>query len=204
MLSPVALRQQWNFLTTPPMGGTDNMAYDLNTLWDLQNRNAKPTVRIFRFREKTVSYGRLQKLESLRNLIPAGWATVQRPTGGGMVYHGNDLCLSLTWKKGESALPLLPRDQYRWIHNVILDSLRTSLPLRMAACCDVASSQQPFETRACFNNPTSFDLLSGENKVVGGALFCQHTAVLYQGSIQLPLSPRAADSLLSAFESRLS
>src|SRR5438552_4121910 len=129
--------QTWRILSTPPLSGEENMRYDAELLKSVEEGSHPPTLRLFRFKERTVSFGRLQKLMDISPLVPSGWDVVQRPTGGGLVFHGDDLCLSLSWQDRQAPLPLRPQEQYRWIHSVVLDAL-TEIPwLPMAACCDV-------------------------------------------------------------------
>ncbi len=76
--------QTWRILTTPPLSGEENMAFDLRTLDAVQNGVQAPTLRFFRWSEPTVSYGKHQSVEPILSQIPADWAVVQRPTGGGL------------------------------------------------------------------------------------------------------------------------
>src|SRR5688572_20169043 len=95
----------WRFVKTPPLSGEENMLYDATLLRAVEAGNAPPTIHFFRFSEPTVTYGRLQKRENILTLVPPTWPLIQRPTGGGMVLHHNDLCLSLVWPKGMAPLP---------------------------------------------------------------------------------------------------
>lgn len=178
------------------------MRYDADLLQGVEQGIVPPTLRFFRFKEPTVSFGRLQKREQIFPLAPAGWALVQRPTGGGLVFHEQDLCLSLTWPKGQAPLPSKPQDQYRWIHTVLMEALG-SPDIRMAACCDVAPAKDPFPTRQCFTNPVGFDLLKESEKIVGGALCCRRQGTLYQGSLRLKVSQALEERLQTVFEKRL-
>lgn len=185
------------------MTGEANMQFDRDTLMRVDSQGAPPTLRFFRWNEPTVSYGRLQNLEAFTTLIPRGHATVRRPTGGGIVFHNQDLCLSLAWRHTESVLPQKPQDQYRWIHSIILEALMTTEPVRMASCCDARAPAEPFGTRRCFIQPVGYDLLIGEQKVVGGALYRRRMATLYQGSIQRPMNAALEEKLLVAFQNHL-
>jgi lipoate-protein ligase A len=178
------------------------MRVDVDLLNGVERGVLSPTLRFFRFKEPTVSYGRLQKLADIAPLVPAGWDVVQRPTGGGLVFHNGDLCLSLTWAGGASLLPKRPQEQYRWIHAVILEALAQT-GLRMAACGDIPKPDEPFSHRTCFKNPVGYDLLRAQEKMVGGALRCTRRATLYQGSIQLALTPTQEARLFHAFHSHL-
>jgi lipoyl(octanoyl) transferase len=195
----------WQFTATTPWPGQANMDADRQTLSAVAEGRQPPTLRFFRWSEPTVSYGRLQPLETVRTLAPAGWPLVQRPTGGGIVFHDQDLCLSLAWPEGLAPLPRRPKEIYDWIHGVILQALQPLLDLRMAACCDLPESQTPFARRECFREPVGSDLLLKNQKIVGGALLHQKNGWLYQGSIQ-PLGlemNRVEPALLSAFQGRL-
>jgi len=180
------------------MSGEANMRFDRDTLTAVE-QGAEPTLRFFRFSEPTVTYGRLQTTEGIRSLVPDGWPVVQRPTGGGIVFHENDLCLSLCWPKGLTGIPTRPSDQYRWVHERILKALRSTVNLRMSGCCDTPMSPSPFAKRQCFTEPVGYDLMEGADKRVGGALLHHRTAVLYQGSIQFPSDDTLIDRLSAAF-----
>jgi len=65
----------WRILSTPPMSGAEIMAYDVDSLHHVESGDLPPTLRLFRFREPTVSFGRLQRRESIQPLIPKGWET---------------------------------------------------------------------------------------------------------------------------------
>ncbi len=195
-------RVQWQILTTPPLSGQENMDYDRATFQTVE-ASGTAVLRFFRFREPTVTYGRLQKEENIRPLTPKGWAAVQRPTGGGVVFHQNDLCLSLCWRKGQAPIPVQPREQYRWIHTVIRDALKAVFPLQMAACGDGRTLTAPFTVRECFKDPVGYDLLLGRQKKVGGALYHSRAGVLYQGTLQEIDSLESLALLQNAFEARL-
>ena len=214
----------WRILTTPPLSGADNMRQDAEALSCVELGESQPTLRFFRFKDPTLSFGRLQRREDITPLIPHGWAFVQRPTGGGIVFHKDDLCFSLCWKDGQAPLPNKPQDQYRWIHSVVLEALSTEFPARMAippassrrmtslpgeqgrmaVCGDVGTSPEPFSIRTCFQNPVGYDLLREQQKIVGGALRCTRRATLYQGSLEIPDAQALEPRLRAAFQKALS
>jgi lipoate-protein ligase A len=214
----------WEIISTPAMSGEENMEYDRRTLNQVAHNGARATLRFFRWARPTVSFGRLQRIDRIKNLVPKGWETVQRPTGGGIVFHKEDLCLSLCWPQGHPPLPLKATAQYEWIHRVVLEALGDLQSLRLVNCKDsfspdapgqIASGDQygqplhsqsvraPFENRQCFQSPVGFDVLSGDQKIVGGALARQRGVTLYQGSIQTISADLAEPLLTAAFDHRL-
>ena len=200
---PAGMTLLWRIVNTPPLSGDDNMRWDVELLNGVERGTLPPSLRFFRFLEPTVSFGRLQKLKDVRSLVPRGWSTVQRPTGGGVVFHDGDVCLSLCWPVGQNPLPTRPQEQYRWVHSAILEALRPTISLRMAECCDAPQPEEPFHVRACFHNPVGYDLLWNQKKIVGGALRCTRQATLYQGSLQMTISSSQQSRLLIAFQTRL-
>lgn len=199
--------QEWHIFSTPPLPGRENMAIDVETVTNVARGLQGPTLRFFRWAEPTVSHGRLQKAEGIAALVPPGWNAVQRPTGGGVVFHQDDLCLSLAWKLGDLAMPKAIKDVYPAIHRVIQKALRPLVESSLATCKDCASAPSAFASRQCFAEPVAFDLLSKGEKLVGGALAHRGQALLYQGSIQgltdSQLEPRLAEAFSNHFQTAL-
>lgn len=193
--------QNWRLITTPPLSGEENMRYDAGLLESIEAGHESAAVRLFRFKDPTVSYGRLQKPADIAALIPAGWAVVRRPTGGGVVFHDGDLCVSLIWARGQRPLPAKPQEVYQWIHEVIRQALDERI--HMASCADACRQDEPYAIRQCFTNPVGYDLLNGTEKVAGGALLCRKNSFLYQGSIQNIPAPGLSDRLHAAFKRSL-
>jgi len=160
------------------------MQRDEDHLARVQQGSVPFLFRLYRFAEPTVSYGRLQNPRTVQQSAPAGWPLVQRPTGGGMVFHENDLCFSIAWRPGATPIPTKPTEQYSWIHNLVQEALKPYLTLKRFSCQDAGAAPAPFHERQCFQEPVPCDLLQDGRKVVGGALAHRRHAVLYQGSIQ--------------------
>jgi lipoate-protein ligase A len=197
--APGPVRTTWRILTTAPMSGEDNMAFDRKTLGELQQPQAAPVFRLFRWKRPTLSYGRHQDIATIRSKIPPGWDVVQRPTGGGIVLHRADLCFSLCWRLGQRPVPARLKDTYSWIHGVAALALSAESGVRLADCRDCSNAPVPFATRDCFTQPVAFDVLQNGQKVIGGALCRQKNVFLYQGSIQQIADPWLENRLKAAF-----
>lgn len=195
---------RWQVLSTPPLSGAENMAFDVATATAVEAGRLPPTLRFFRWSRPTVSYGRLQKLEKLSPPVPQGWESVQRPTGGGVVYHDKDLCLSLCWRTGEAPMPASVKDHYKFIHAIIQQGLQSLTNPQMASCHDCSSPKHAFDARQCFSEPVVYDLLAQGEKIVGGALAHRGRTMLYQGSIQRLTHPDLENKLIAAFSEHFS
>jgi lipoate-protein ligase A len=193
-MTPVAERTIWRILSSSPADGESNMRFDRDTLAAVESAGHPPVLRFFRWKKPGASYGKHQRLDHLRGWIPDGMDAVQRPTGGGLVIHGSDLCFSLCWRSGQDPLPVHVKDHYAWIHGIAAKALQTLTDARLAACSD-CSVRPPLSLSRCFQEPVGYDVLANGQKIVGGALCRQHQAFLYQGSVQ-GFPPEACEPLL--------
>jgi lipoate-protein ligase A len=183
LTAPPAALETWQIISTPPMPGADNMAYDLATLHKMQQPDTSPVLRFFSWDRPEATFGKHQSAEALSARIPAELNAVRRPTGGGLVIHGQDLCLSLCWRAGQAPLPARMKDHYAWIHGVIWEAILPLTDAQLATCRDCAVPA-PFPIRECFTEPVAYDIIRGRQKITGGALCRIKNAFLYQGSIQ--------------------
>jgi lipoate-protein ligase A len=139
-----------------------------------------PILRLYRWGAPAVTFGYAQRLvavEPLARLLPL----MRRWSGGGMVFHGNDLTLALAIPASEAGPAGSSRDIYQGIHEGLLGAIQKILP--------DARLVLPKECRCgpvCFESPVAFDIIERTLKICGGALRRSKAGVLYQGSLHLP------------------
>ncbi len=110
----------------------------------------------------------------------------RRPTGGGVVYHTDDLTFSLVFSSADK-----PAVIYEKLHQCIRHALAASgvfsVPFTQKLPVSAYAPSQHHVASACFVNPVENDLLlqTGQ-KMLGGAIRRFGTTVLYQGSLQMP------------------
>ncbi len=139
-----------------------------------------PALRVYRWAYPAVTFGYAQRLEAVRAMA-CGAPLMRRWTGGGVVFHGNDLTLALFLPATEALATGTSMDVYRSIHEGLLAAIQKNIP--------EARLVPPEECRAgpvCFESPAPFDIIVGAAKICGGALRRSKEGVLYQGSIHLP------------------
>jgi lipoate-protein ligase A len=184
------------FIDTGRAGGQVHMGIDRRALLAAADSSLTKTyVRFFQWSEPTITYGHLLDVARVKS-----WAKefppaplVQRPTGGGAVYHTpSELSFSLLWARHAGPWPSTPKDAYREIHRIALEAVAEviagpELCLRPANSCAQRPSETMSQTKfsACFQEPVCNDVMWREKKIVGGALRLTKKAVLYQGAIQL-------------------
>lgn len=126
---------------------------------------------------------------------------VRRPTGGGIVFHQDDLTFSLVFPSADK-----PTDIYKKLHAAVLEQLvRVGLNGSVFDKHLPAAAYAPsvnHRANACFVHPVENDLLRTDGqKMLGGAIRRFGQTVLYQGSLQLPgvrTNPAAKRAVIEA------
>lgn len=197
-------------LLTPALNVFEHMALD-ETL--ARAALAAPVLRFYHWTAgPAVTFGYGQFYDSVRRQsAPQAGPPCRRPTGGGMVFHGQDLTFSLVF---ESKLTR-PQEIYAVLHGAVeraLSKRRAARLIRQGAVDAAAYAPQAAGAAAgCFVNPVENDLLENGKKILGGAIRRFGAVVLYQGSLQCPcartdpgfrraVTEGAAEALGEAFE----
>ncbi|RLE19203.1 MAG: hypothetical protein DRJ08_06730 [Acidobacteria bacterium] len=160
-----------------------NMAIDEYFL----NYGTGIAVRLYGWKPATISIGHSQKLEQVVNRpfcadndIPI----VRRSTGGGAVYHKNDITYMVSAPisvfQEHSVVGI-----YKEIANYLLNTLK-----KIGIPCHFAGTISPEERKngmkqgiACFLLPSDYEILAKDKKLVGSAQHRDSTRMLQHGSI---------------------
>ena len=158
-----------------PVSAALNMAIDEALLEQAQF----PVLRFYGWREPSLSFGYFGKFADLAEKAKAR-EVVRRWTGGGSVFHGEDLTYSLVTPAGDAAAALDPGGIYGALHRTIRDALRFE-----GREVELATDEAPKISDACFANPVRHDLLWRGRKIAGAAQRRTRRGFLHQGSIQI-------------------
>ena len=173
-------------VSTPALDVYEQMAFDEQTV---RLRPQEITLRFYRWTDgSAVTFGYAQFLcEVEKGVVAEGFfgPKARRPTGGGLVFHRDDLTFSLVFPSQER-----PTDIYKKLHGFILRSLAEGgQKSRVFDTALPASAYTPSvnnQASACFVRPVENDLLAEDgHKILGGAIRRCGQTVLYQGSLQL-------------------
>jgi lipoate-protein ligase A len=179
----------YRFLDTRVQDAALNMAIDEAVHTHHLRGDAPPTLRVFRWRQPSISLGRFQSVEreiESERCQQLGVALVRRPTGGRAVYHRDEFTYSIVIGK-RYGVPAGVVAAYAYLAQGLLAALQ-SLGVRAELSAERVSKQP---SAACFASSTQADLTSGGFKLVGSAQVWKDEALLQQGS--LPLDDRAAE-----------
>ena len=176
-----------NFLlTTPPLNVFEHMALD-ETL--VRARHGEITLRLYNWAPgDAVTFGYAQSVNQVRASVQAqafAREICRRPTGGGLVYHREDLTFSLIFPSQKR-----PAEIYQQFHGamqaaLVLSGISSTVFAQKLPAAAYAPSHH-HTASACFTNPVENDLLQPNGqKMLGGAIRRFGDTVLYQGSLQI-------------------
>jgi lipoyl(octanoyl) transferase len=188
----------WRLIVTSPLSGAENMAIDEALLRSFDPAASLPVLRLYGWNPPALSMGRFQKAVEVLDLECCradGVAVVRRVTGGGVIYHADELTYSLVCAPGQIPPAGSIKDSFRVLTGFLLAFYR-SLGLDAGYAADAAPGgiRLGERTAFCFAGRESFDILAGGRKIGGNAQRRIKGAIFQHGSI--PLHNRAATGLL--------
>jgi len=149
-----------------------------------------PSIRFYGWHSPALSFGYFGRFADVGDYA-AGRDLVRRWTGGGIVFHGDDLTYSIVIPAGDPVFGESSMSIYEKIHSALRNALATNgggVELaamgRNAALRRPRTAQRAVPTNICFANPVEADVIIGARKVAGAAQRRTRAGLLQQGSIQ--------------------
>ena len=166
-----------------PRSAAVNMAIDEALL-----ETAKvPSIRFYRWNSPALSFGYFGKFADVANYAPRR-DLVRRWTGGGIVFHGDDLTYSIVIPANDPAFSESSMLIYEKIHCALRSALLANGErAELAPVAGVVDAGAAIIDRgySCFANPVRADVMVNGRKVAGAAQRRTRGGLLHQGSIQL-------------------
>ena len=151
---------------------------------------ASPTIRFYRWRSPALSFGYFGKFSDV-TIHAAERDVVRRWTGGGIVFHGEDLTYSIVIPATDPAFDESSIAIYEKIHRALAQALnQVGERAVVAEGVDpggVAVSRHAAVSAGgynCFANPVRADVMMNGRKIAGAAQRRTRRGLLQQGSIQ--------------------
>jgi lipoate-protein ligase A len=160
------------------------------------------SIRFYRWHSPALSFGYFGKFADVaehafeRDLV-------RRWTGGGIVFHGEDLTYSIIIPATEPAFGESPKSIYEKIHRALADALAETRQYAIVAAIGDRGSgvSDAGYNEHCFANPVRADVMLNGRKVAGAAQRRTRAGLLHQGSIQ---NVDLANGLAERFAKKLS
>ena len=163
-----------------------HMALD-EALWHdaEETERTEPLLRFYRLMSPAATIGFSQRDPALAAwLAEQGLPWVRRPTGGGVVFHRDDLIYTFVLPSAIHPAFLRPASTYLFIHELIQETL-TVLGIQTTLYKNCADKQTPPGRTVCFERPVCGDLIWNAQKVAGAAERRSGRYLLHQGSLQI-------------------
>jgi lipoate-protein ligase A len=170
-----------------------NMAIDEALL----ERAQIATLRFYQWDHPAISFGYFGKFADVARHVTER-DLVRRWTGGGTVFHGEDLTYSVVIPSSIEEIPSSSLAVYAEIHEALRKALEEAGHAAELLATKTESEQA---SDSCFANPVAADILSHNRKVAGAAHRRTRAGLLHQGSIQ---NIEISQDLASAFAGHLS
>ena len=146
-----------------------------------------PTLRLYRWEPWALSLGYFQRAgeADLAPFLRAGFCVTRRATGGGAIFHADELTYAVVLPADDARIPRPAAASYGWLHGAVREALAAvGVPSDIRGGAAEPEGPDPF---FCFARPAPIDLVARGRKIVGSAQRRTRTAFLQHGSI--PLSP---------------
>jgi lipoate-protein ligase A len=184
---------KWRLIDTPADRGSFNMAFDNALLDSFSPEVDLPILRIYGWNPPAISLGRFQNAEEvlcISECIRCGIETVQRITGGGAIYHTNEITYSLVCPdKGFSSV----KESYRSLCRFLIIFYK-KIGLTASFASETACSVRPRKGSGfCFAQREPYDIVIDGKKIGGNAQKRKRGIVFQHGSIPLTLDVSRAD-----------
>ena len=149
-----------------------------------------PTIRFYRWCFPALSFGYFGKFSDV-SIYAAERDLVRRWTGGGIVFHGDDLTYSIVIPANDPAFDESSIAIYEKIHRALVDALN-GVDERAVVAGGVDPGGIALSRHAavcasgynCFANPVRDDVMMDGRKIAGAAQRRTRRGLLQQGSIQ--------------------
>lgn len=184
----------WRLIDTGPLDGVTNMAVDSSLLASFDPDRDPPLLRLYGWSPPAFSHGRFQDAREVLDLercVAAGVPVVRRITGGGVIYHADELTYAIVCAPHHIPPAASIKASFRVLTTFLLRFYRKlGLEARYAVDHYPAGTRLGERTPFCFAGRESYDILVDGRKIGGNAQRRIKNAIFQHGSI--PLVNRAA------------
>ena len=192
-----ALSRPWRLIVSPPASGAWNMAVD-EALAESVKGGALPVLRFYSWEPGTLSLGRFQNPHEGLTEAAFSLPRVRRPTGGGAIWHENELTYSLACTREDLGTGDV-KASFEMLCGFLLNSWRDQ---GWKACFakDLGGRATALGeyTPACFAGQEQYDIVVEGKKLGGNAQRRDRGVILQHGSLPLKLDhQRLAQIFLS-------
>lgn len=193
-------KRNWRVIDTGIDNGFNNMAVDEALMREFQCDCSFPVFRVYSWNPPALSIGRFQDVETVVNrnaCANSGVRMVRRMTGGGAIFHENELTYSIVCSASAIEEKGGVRAYYRFLTRFLLTFYRR-LGLDACYASDVMDINGASRSEICSAGYEAEDILVENRKLGGNAqrLLRGKQVIFQHGSIPITFYPNRVNSLM--------
>ncbi|MCK4519338.1 MAG: lipoate--protein ligase family protein [Candidatus Omnitrophica bacterium] len=179
---------KWRLISSGFSDAFTNMAVDEALFLERISGNSSSTLRIYGWRPAAYSFGYFQKVEKELDL-PAcgnkGIDVVRRMTGGGIIYHDQELTYSITCSK-DDLKAANTKDSFKELCSFIIKGYgKMGIKADFADELNIAKKNKREFSSFCFNSNEESDLIVEGRKIGGNSQRRRKNIIFQHGSIPI-------------------
>lgn len=187
----------WRLIATGPCPGRENMAIDEALFRCFDPASSPPTLRLYGWQPAALSLGRFQKAADdldLARCAADNLTIVRRITGGGAIWHADELTYSLVCSPRQIPSASSVKESFRVLTSFLL-CFYHAVGLQAGYAVDLVPDTGRLGQRAplCFAGREPYDILIHGRKIGGNAQRRSRQVIFQHGSV--PLLDRVAEGL---------
>ena len=190
-------RDMWRLIDTGALDGAGNMAVDEALLACFDPKESLPVLRLYGWNPPAFSLGRYQHAAAVLDLARCseqGIRVVRRITGGGVIYHAEELTYSIVCAPRHIPQVRTVKESFERLCGFLLLTYRTlALDARFAVEHKYEHAKLGVREAFCFAGKEEYDIIVNGRKIGGNAQRRRKETIFQHGSI--PLRSRVAEAL---------
>lgn len=180
------MNKTWRLIDSGSSDAATNMATDEALFLAYRTGASTPVLRFYGWRPPAFSIGQSQKPDELLTTRDF----VRRPTGGGLLFHDNELTYSFVTSTQDLGLSRSVKESFAHITGFIIETYRAmGLKAHFAKNTAHGSKKDRLIAALCMSRHEAFDILVKGKKIGGHAQKRQRHMILQHGTIPLFLHP---------------
>ena len=181
--------KKWRFIDTGEDTCYSNMAIDEALFQAYDVSCSMPILRIYRWSPPAFSIGISQDpaIEfDFKECDISGVGFVRRMTGGGIIFHDNELTYSIICSEKDIEGTYFAKEVYRALCSFLVQAYRA---MGISAEFSLRAEKAPKSGWVCFKQKERYDIVIGGKKIGGNAQRRKHDLIFQHGSIPFQLNP---------------
>lgn len=178
----------WTILDTGVNSAEDNMLFDRTLLHDAESYK-EPVLHFYEWKNPSATYGHFIDPEKFFCMESLTIDIAKRPTGGGIIFHTNDLAFTVLIPKHHPAYLLNTLERYSYINRTIAEALHSFTAGSPQLLYTDPKTKSSLTQHFCMAQPTIYDIMLNGKKIGGAAQRRTKFGFIHQCSINLMPTP---------------